>query len=171
MAPHARRRAVAAALLLRHAATFTYSRPMRVTTRLRDAYLIDNEDVGGPLEPLSDYLLVKVDETAEKTSGGIMISDKAKEPPPTGVVQTVGPGALHPESGTVLPIDCKEGDNVMWGRYAGANPCRTTFVNLNAIEQTQEWRQPRVDGVEFTRHRADAVMRTTSRRWRGASEI
>ena len=121
MAPHARRRAVAAALLLRHAATFTYSRPMRVTTRLRDAYLIDNEDVGGPLEPLSDYLLVKVDETAEKTSGGIMISDKAKEPPPTGVVQTVGPGALHPESGTVLPIDCKEGDNVMWGRYAGAN--------------------------------------------------
>ena len=63
---------------------------------------------------------MKVDETAEKTSGGIMISDKAKEPPPTGVVQTVGPGALHPESGTVLPIDCKEGDNVMWGRYAGS---------------------------------------------------
>ena len=94
---------------------------MRVSTQLRDAYLIDNEDVGGPLEPLSDYLLVKVDETAEKTSGGIMISDKAKEPPPTGVVQTVGPGALHPESGTVLPIDCKAGDNVMWGRYAGAN--------------------------------------------------
>ena len=121
MAPHARRRAVAAALLLRHAATFTYSRPMRRGTQLRDTYLIDNEDVGGPLEPLSDYLLVKVDETAEKTSGGIMISDKAKEPPPTGVVQTVGPGALHPESGTVLPIDCKEGDNVMWGRYAGAN--------------------------------------------------
>ena len=120
MAPTARRR-VAVALLLRHAATFTYTRPARPSTRLRDAYLIDNEDVGGPLEPLSDYLLVKVDETAEKTSGGIMISDKAKEPPPTGVVQTVGPGALHPESGTVLPIDCKEGDNVMWGRYAGAN--------------------------------------------------
>ena len=119
MAPHARRRAVAAALLLRHAATFTYTRPARRATHLRDTYLIDNEDVGGPLEPLSDYLLVKVDETAEKTSGGIMISDKAKEPPPTGVVQTVGPGALHPESGTVLPIDCKEGDNVMWGRYAG----------------------------------------------------
>ena len=86
MAPHARRRAVAAALLLRHAATFTYSRPApRPSTQLRDTYLIDNEDVGGPLEPLSDYLLVKVDETAEKTSGGIMISDKAKEPPPTGV--------------------------------------------------------------------------------------
>ena len=157
MAPTARRR-VAVALLLRHAATFTYTRPARPSTRLRDAYLIDNEDVGGPLEPLSDYLLVKVDETAEKTSGGIMISDKAKEPPPTGVVQTVGPGALHPESGTVLPIDCQEGDNAMWGRYAGANPCRTTFVNLNAIEQTQEWRQPRFD----------AVTRTTSRRWRAA---
>ena len=38
-----------------------------------------------------------------------------------------------------------------------ANPCRTTFVNLNAIEQTQEWRQPRVDGVSSTRRRADAV--------------
>jgi chaperonin GroES len=149
MAPHARRRAVAAALLLRHAATFTYTRPMRVTMQLRDTYLIDNEDVGGPLEPLSDYLLVKVDETAEKTSGGIMISDKAKEPPPTGVVQTVGPGALHPESGTVLPIDCKEGDNVMWGRYAGL---RTRVARPSST----------------SRHRADAVTRTTSRRWRAA---
>ena len=45
------------------------------------------------------------------------------------------------------------------------------FVSLNAIEQTQEWRQPRVEGVESTRHRADAVTGTTSRRWRGASEI
>ena len=39
------------------------------------------------------------------------------------------------------------------------------------FEQTQEWRQPRVDGVESTRHRAHAVTGTTSRRWRGASEI
>jgi co-chaperonin GroES (HSP10) len=84
-------------------------------------YLIDNEDVGGPLEPLSDYLLVKVDETSDKTSGGVMLSDKSKEPPPTGVVQSVGPGALHKESGVVLPIDCKVGDSVMWGRYSGAN--------------------------------------------------
>ena len=145
MAPHARRRAVAAALLLRHAATFTYTRPaLRPETRLRDAYLIDNEDVGGPLEPLSDYLLVKVDETAEKTSGGIMISDKAKEPPPTGVVQTVGPGALHPESGTVLPIDCKAGDNVMWGRYAGANPCRNQTSRRWRVEVTsRRWRAAR----------------------------
>ena len=44
-----------------------------------------------------------------------------------------------------------------------------TFVSLNAIEQTQEWRRPRVDGLESTRHRADAVT-GTSRRWRGASE-
>ena len=46
-----------------------------------------------------------------------------------------------------------------------------TFVNLNAIEQTQEWRQPRIDGVESTRYRADAVTGTTSRRWRGAPEV
>lgn len=120
MAPHARRR-VAVALLLRQAATFTSTAPARPATLLRESFLIEAEDVGAPLEPLSDYLLVKVDETAEKTSGGIMISDKAKEPPPTGVVQTVGPGVLHPESGVALPIDCKAGDNVMWGRYSGAN--------------------------------------------------
>ena len=43
--------------------------------------------------------------------------------------------------------------------------------SLNAIEQTQEWRQPRVDFVEAPRHRADAVAGTTSRRMHGAPEI
>ena len=44
-----------------------------------------------------------------------------------------------------------------------------TSVHLNAIERTQEWKRPRVDGVESTHCRADAVTGTTSHRWRGAS--
>ena len=44
-------------------------------------------------------------------------------------------------------------------------------INLNAIEQTREWRQPRVDGVESTRHRAAAVTGMTSHRWREAPEV
>ena len=101
MAPCARRRAVAAALLLRHAATFTYTRAMR-RRRGQDTYLIDNEDVGGPLEPLSDYLLVKVDETAEKTSGGIMISTRPRSPA-DGRRPDRRPGALHPRAARSCP--------------------------------------------------------------------
>jgi chaperonin GroES len=61
---------------------------------------------------------VKRIEAEEKTPGGIIIPDTAKEKPIEGEVLAVGPGARH-ESGTVQPLDVKVGDRVLFGKWSG----------------------------------------------------
>lgn len=68
--------------------------------------------------PLHDRVLVKRIESEEKTSGGIIIPDTAKEKPIEGEVMAVGNG-LRNESGQVLPLDVKVGDRVLFGKWAG----------------------------------------------------
>ncbi|QFU16741.1 co-chaperone GroES [Microvirga thermotolerans] len=68
--------------------------------------------------PLHDRVLVKRIDAEEKTAGGIIIPDTAKEKPQQGEVIAVGPGARD-ESGKVVPLDVKVGDRVLFGKWSG----------------------------------------------------
>jgi chaperonin GroES len=68
--------------------------------------------------PLHDRICVQPVEQEEKTSGGIIIPDTAKEKPMQGKVLAVGPGSKN-EEGKVVPPDVKEGDIVIYGRWSG----------------------------------------------------
>jgi len=74
--------------------------------------------------PLHDRVVVRRVDSEEKTAGGIIIPDTAKEKPSEGVVVSVGPGARD-DSGKVVPLDVKEGDRVLFGKWSG------TEVKLN----------------------------------------
>ena len=68
--------------------------------------------------PLHDRVLIRRVEAEEKTSGGIIIPDTAKEKPMEGEVVAVGPGARG-EDGKLQPLDVKAGDRVLFGKWSG----------------------------------------------------
>ena len=68
--------------------------------------------------PLHDRVLVRRVEAEEKTAGGIIIPDSAKEKPAEGELVAVGNGA-RAENGTVTPLDVKVGDRVLFGKWSG----------------------------------------------------
>src|ERR1044071_3794494 len=68
--------------------------------------------------PLHDRVLVRRVEADEKTAGGIIIPDTAKEKPQEGEVVAVGGGAKA-EDGTVTPLDVKAGDKILFGKWSG----------------------------------------------------
>ena len=68
--------------------------------------------------PLHDRVLVRRVESEEKTAGGIIIPDTAKEKPMEGEVVAAGPGARG-EDGTLQPMDVKAGDRVLFGKWSG----------------------------------------------------
>jgi chaperonin GroES len=77
--------------------------------------------------PLHDRVVVKRIESDEKTAGGIIIPDTAKEKPQQGEVVAVGPGGRD-ESGKLIPIDVKQGDTVLFGKWSG------TEVKIDGVE-------------------------------------
>ena len=77
--------------------------------------------------PLHDRVVLKRIEAEEKTSGGIIIPDTAKEKPQQGEVVAVGPGGRD-ESGKLIPIDLKAGDRVLFGKWSG------TEVKIDGVE-------------------------------------
>jgi chaperonin GroES len=70
------------------------------------------------LRPLHDRVVVKRIEAEEKSAGGIIIPDTAKEKPSEGEVIAVGPGGRD-EAGKLIPIDIKAGDRVLFGKWSG----------------------------------------------------
>ena len=70
------------------------------------------------IRPLQDRVIVKRVKEEEKTKGGIIIPDTAKEKPMQGEVIAVGPGGRD-DSGKLTPIDLKSGDRVLFGKYSG----------------------------------------------------
>ncbi len=68
--------------------------------------------------PLHDRVLVRRVAAEEKTAGGIIIPDTAKEKPQEGEVVAVGPGARD-EAGKLVPVDLKAGDRVLFGKWSG----------------------------------------------------
>ena len=77
--------------------------------------------------PLHDRVVVKRIAADEKTRGGIIIPDTAKEKPQQGEVIAVGPGGRD-EAGKLIPIDVKKGDRVLFGKWSG------TEVKLDGVE-------------------------------------
>ncbi|MBS7542089.1 co-chaperone GroES [Ancylobacter oerskovii] len=77
--------------------------------------------------PLHDRIVVKRIDAEEKTAGGIIIPDSAKEKPSQGEVVSVGPGARD-ESGKLVPLDVKAGDKVLFGKWSG------TEVKLDGVD-------------------------------------
>ncbi|RLB27119.1 MAG: co-chaperone GroES [Deltaproteobacteria bacterium] len=70
------------------------------------------------LRPLGDRVIVKRIEEEEKTKGGIIIPDTAKEKPIEGEIIAVGDGKLL-DNGQKIPLEVKKGDRVLFGKYAG----------------------------------------------------
>ena len=72
------------------------------------------------IRPLQDRVVVKrIEDELEKTKGGIIIPDTAKEKPQQGKVIAVGKGKVG-EDGKVTPLDVKAGDTILFGKYAGS---------------------------------------------------
>ena len=77
--------------------------------------------------PLHDRVVVRRVDSDEKTKGGIIIPDTAKEKPMEGEIVAVGPGARS-EDGQIHPLDVKAGDRVLFGKWSG------TEVKLDGVE-------------------------------------
>ena len=77
--------------------------------------------------PLHDRVVVKRIEGEEKTKGGIIIPDSAKEKPSEGEVIAVGPGGRD-DSGKLTPMDVKKGDRILFGKWSG------TEVKIDGVE-------------------------------------
>jgi chaperonin GroES len=77
--------------------------------------------------PLHDRVVVKRLEGEEKTKGGIIIPDTAKEKPQEGEIVAVGPGARD-DSGKLVPLDVKAGDKVLFGKWSG------TEVKIDGVD-------------------------------------
>lgn len=89
------------------------------------------------LTPLHDRILVRRVELEETTRGGIVIPDTAKDKPQEGEVIAVGKGKIN-EEGKVRPLDVKEGDRILFGKYSGS--------------------EIKLDGEEFVIMREDEVL-------------
>lgn len=70
------------------------------------------------IQPLGDRVLIKPLEAQEKTKGGIVLPDTAKEKPQEGKVVAVGKGRVS-EEGKLTPLEVKVGDKVLYGKYSG----------------------------------------------------
>lgn len=79
------------------------------------------------IRPLHDRLIVKRFDEEEKTKGGIIIPDNAKEKPQQGEVIAVGNGKVL-EDGKKLPLEVKKGDRVLFGKYSG------TEIKIDGVE-------------------------------------
>ncbi len=79
------------------------------------------------IRPLHDRILVKRTEEEEKTKGGIIIPDTAKEKPVEGKVVAVGNGKIL-DNGTKVPLDVKVGDTVLFSKYGGSE------VKIDGVE-------------------------------------
>lgn len=71
------------------------------------------------IRPLQDRVIVKRVEEEEKTKGGIIIPDTAKEKPQEGKVIAVGKGKMN-EDGKLIPLDVKAGDRILFSKYSGS---------------------------------------------------
>ena len=80
----------------------------------------DKAPAGVNLRPLDDRVVVEALEAAEKTAGGILLPDTAKQKPQRGKIVAAGPGKLS-DAGDRLALSVKVGDEVLFGKYSGSD--------------------------------------------------
>jgi chaperonin GroES len=71
------------------------------------------------LQPLEDRIVVRPNESEEKTASGLVIPDTAKEKPQQGEVLAAGPGRRSDQTGEIIPLDVAVGDTVVYSKYGG----------------------------------------------------
>jgi chaperonin GroES len=71
------------------------------------------------IKPLADRVVVKPLEAEQKTAGGIIIPDNAKEKPQKGEIIAVGPGKIS-DTGAKIAMELKKGDKILYGKYSGS---------------------------------------------------
>jgi chaperonin GroES len=81
-------------------------------------YILKRRDIFMKIRPLHDRVIVKRTEEEEKTKGGIIIPDTAKEKPAEGKIVAVGEGRIK-KDGTKIPLEVKAGDRVLFSKYGG----------------------------------------------------
>ncbi|WKZ56155.1 MAG: co-chaperone GroES [Bdellovibrionota bacterium] len=79
---------------------------------------MSSKQKNGKVRPLQDRIIVERLENEEKTASGLYIPDTAKEKPQQGRVVAVGKGRVR-EDGTIQPLDLREGDRILFGKYSG----------------------------------------------------
>jgi chaperonin GroES len=84
----------------------------------RETHLFEEKQLMANIRPLQDRVIIKRVQEEEKTKGGIIIPDSAKEKPIEGEVMAVGNGKVQ-DDGTVRKLDVKVGDRVLFGKYSG----------------------------------------------------
>ncbi|KAJ8609341.1 hypothetical protein CTAYLR_009294 [Chrysophaeum taylorii] len=94
--------------------------PLRMTATTSE-YTLDDMAIGSGIEPLGNYLLIRVAASLDATTGGVLLPDKAKEKPTEGIVVACGPGRTHPDTGVLMPVPVAEGDRVLYGKYDGTS--------------------------------------------------
>jgi chaperonin GroES len=102
------------------------------------------------LRPLHDRVVVTRIDALAKTAGGIIIPDTVKEKPTEGEVIAVGPGGRD-ESGKLIPIDLKQGDKVLFGKWSG------TEVKIDGVEYLIMKESDIMGVIEQTSARAKAA--------------
>jgi chaperonin GroES len=92
------------------------------------SYTLDGKEIRRAITPLGNFIVVRLKDTLQATSGGILLPDQSKERPTEGVVIESGPGKLHPFTGTRITNPIQKGINVLFGKYDG------TPINYNGEE-------------------------------------
>ena len=72
------------------------------------------------IRPLHDKIIVRRDEAEDRTKAGIILPEKAKDTPKTGIVHAVGTGNINTDTGKLIPLTVKKGDRVIFSSYAGS---------------------------------------------------
>jgi chaperonin GroES len=88
---------------------------------------MNKEEKPMKLKPLNDRVIVTREEKEQKTAGGIIIPDTAKEKPQEGKIVAAGPGKLD-DNGKRIPMEVKKGDRILFSKYAG------TEIKIDGVE-------------------------------------
>ena len=84
------------------------------------AHVLDGRPIAAPIEPVSDTVVLKLAEKEMTTTGGLFLPELANKKRTTGTVVAVGPGKKHWETGTLFPMASKPGQQIVFGRFDGA---------------------------------------------------
>ncbi len=110
--------------------TWLYSSKTDASPTATEALTLDGRKINSPIAPLNNFLLIRVAKAIEATSGGILLSGKAKQVKTEGTVVAMGPGKTHPDSGLTIPMPVPVGANVVYGKYDG------TEIDYNGEKHT-----------------------------------
>jgi co-chaperonin GroES (HSP10) len=121
--------------------TASAERPLRAALSMADSavsadYSLDNMVLNGPLQPLKDQVLVKLEVSKKQTSGGLFLTGESSDKPTRGTVVSAGPGKPHPHTDVMITNPLTAGDSVLFGQFAGTKVkyCLDDHVMLSADE-------------------------------------